>query len=102
MNPPSGSKYRDRESTHHPSAAIIGVIVSLRAVGYRAGTPDEVAAVFQAFLDPRFETFHYDYVKDGRIVAHEAVTTGLPHASSNLREKGPDFQTAFAKHRPRR
>lgn len=43
--------------------------------------PAELAYVCRIFRDPRFETHRMFWMKDGAIVAHEAVTSYLPNTS---------------------
>lgn len=44
-------------------------------------TPHDLAAAAQMLRDPRFEVLRYIFVKDGRIVHHEAFSTRLPGTS---------------------
>jgi DNA repair protein RadC len=49
---------------------------------------EDVVAIGRLFRNPQFETFHAIYVRDGRIVAHEAVSTRLPSSSEISPEGG--------------
>ncbi len=46
--------------------------------GKSAATPEEVATLAQVFRNPQYETFRLLYVRDGKVVGHEARTSRLP------------------------
>lgn len=47
---------------------------------------EDLAALAQVYRDPRFETFRVFYIKDNRIVAHEGVTSRMPHTTTPFLE----------------
>lgn len=49
--------------------------------GKPANTAFEVAAIAQILRDPRFETLRYIFVKDGKVVHVEGVSSRLPGSS---------------------
>ena len=49
--------------------------------GAKVEGPGDLAAVAQIFRDPRIETLRIFYVKDGKIVAHEGLSSRMPHFS---------------------
>jgi hypothetical protein len=50
--------------------------------GREINSPEELAALAQVFRDPRFETARYFYVKNGKIVAHEGVSSRATNVAS--------------------
>lgn len=49
-----------------------------RLIGKRIATPRDVAYLGQIYRDPRFETFRWLFVKNGRVVAESAYSSRLP------------------------
>ena len=50
-------------------------------IGHQVETADELAVLAQILRDPRYETLRVFYVdKEGKILAHEAIKSGLPNA----------------------
>ncbi|MEW6045014.1 MAG: LPD38 domain-containing protein [Bacillota bacterium] len=47
--------------------------------GKRIQNAEDLAVLAQVLRDPRFETFRVFYVRNGRIIGHEALTSRLPH-----------------------
>lgn len=47
--------------------------------GAKAETPDDIADLAQIFRSPQYETLRVWYVKDGKVVAHEGLTSRLPN-----------------------
>jgi len=45
-------------------------------------TPEDLAVLAQVYRNPRFETLRIFYVKDNIIVAHEGITSRMPHFSA--------------------
>jgi hypothetical protein len=58
--------------------------------GEKIQTTEDAVTVARLFRSPQFETFHLVYVKDGKIVAHNAVSSRLPGTSELWKEKSPD------------
>jgi hypothetical protein len=50
--------------------------------GRSARSFHEVAVLAEVYRNPQFETLRYVYVKDGKVVAHEGVTSRLPGSAS--------------------
>ena len=46
--------------------------------GRRVDKPSDLAVLAQVYRDPRYETFRIFYTKEGRIVAHEGLTSRVP------------------------
>lgn len=46
--------------------------------GKEVRSAEDLATLAQVYRDPRFETLRIFYIKDGKIVAHEGVTSRLP------------------------
>ena len=49
--------------------------------GTKVEGPGDLAAVAQIFRDPRIETLRIFYIKDGKVVAHEGLSSRMPHFS---------------------
>ncbi|HWW94295.1 MAG TPA: hypothetical protein VN375_13085, partial [Vicinamibacteria bacterium] len=52
--------------------------------GQNVRNEQDLAALAQIFRDPRYETFRTIYVKDGRVVATDAISSRLPGASATF------------------
>lgn len=50
--------------------------------GRKINSLEELAVLCQVFRDPRFETFRTIYMKNNKIVAHEAISSRMPGMSS--------------------
>lgn len=57
--------------------------------GQSARNFHEIAVLAEVYRNPRFETLRYIYVKGGKVVAHEGVTSRLP-GSSAIFVKNPE------------
>ena len=65
-------------------------------VGTPIGSPEELAYVARVLRDPRFETLRVFWVKDGKIVAQEAVTSRMPGLTS-LVESGIPVDRVYSR-----
>ena len=58
--------------------------------GKRVRDIKDVVAIGRLFRSPQVETFHVIYIKDGHVVAHEAISSRLPNLS--LISTSPGYQ----------
>lgn len=54
---------------------------TVRLVGKKVESPDDLAALAQVYRDPRWETLRYVFVKDGKIVDVIAFSSRLPQVN---------------------
>jgi len=57
--------------------------------GHRIESTEDLARLAEVYRNPLFETLRIFYIKDGRIVAHEGISSRLPGISSIFVEDAP-------------
>ena len=81
--------YSGQKQSRHIQSQWVGKAISdfvrkgsISLIGEKFEDPVQLATISQILRNPQYETLHFFYIKNNKIILHEAVSSRLPGASS--------------------